>query len=253
VPEVHVWVAATYGGMDLPKATPPVPPNVHYDLWLGPVEYRPYHPDYLPFKWRNWWAFGGGTLADFGCHFMDLPYWALGLSQPLSVEPVDGPPVHPESTPPWLIVRYEYPARGDNPPVQLTWYHGGKQPALLSTDQAAKWKSGVLFVGKKGMLLADYGRRALLPEKDFEGFAAPAPFIKDSIGHHQEWIQGCKTGGTTTCPFDYSGPLTESALLGNVAYRVGQKLEWDWRHLKATNCPAADRYLRHHYRRGWRI
>src|ERR1041385_570739 len=151
VPEVHVWVAATYGGMDLPKGTPPVPPNVHYDLWLGPVEYRPYHPDYLPFKWRNWWAFGGGALADFGCHFMDLPHWALGLSQPLSVEPGDGPPVHPESAPPWLIVRYGYPARGDNPPLQLTWYHGGKQPALLSTDQAAKWKSGVLFVGKKGM------------------------------------------------------------------------------------------------------
>jgi predicted dehydrogenase len=72
VREVHVWVAATYGGMDLPKQTPPVPPNVHYELWLGPVEYRPYSPEYLPFKWRNWWAFGGGALADFGCHFMDF-------------------------------------------------------------------------------------------------------------------------------------------------------------------------------------
>ncbi len=240
VAEVHVWVAATYGGMDLPKSTPPVPPNVHYDLWIGPVEFRPYSPDYLPFKWRNWWAFGGGALADFGCHFLDLPHWALGLSRPETVESVDGPPVHPESTPPWLIVRYGYPARSDGPPVQLTWYHGGKQPALLSPEQAARWKSGVLFVGQKGMLLADYGRRLLLP-------------IKESIGHHLEWIQACKTGGATSCPFDYSGPLTESALLGNVAYRTGQKLEWDGPHLKATNCPAADRYLQHHYRRGWKI
>ena len=145
---------------------------------------------------------------------MDLPHWALGLSYPLTVEPVDGPPVHPESTPPWLIVRYEYPARGEKPAVRLTWYHGGKQPALLSPEQAAKWKSGVLFIGAKGMLLADYGRHVLLPERDFEGFKPPTPFLKDSIGHHKEWIEACKTGGPTSCPFDYSGPLTEAALLG---------------------------------------
>ena len=253
VREVHVWVSATYGGMDLPRESPPVPPNLHYDLWLGPVEFRPYNPAFLPFKWRNWWAFGGGALADFGCHYMDLPFWALGLGRPTSVEPVDGPPVHPESTPPWLIVRYAFPARGDHPPVQLTWYHGGKQPARLTPDQAARWKSGVLFVGAKGMLLADYGRRVLLPEKDFQDVAPPAPFLKDSIGHHREWIDACKTGGPTTCGFNYSGPLTEAALLGNVAYRVGQKLEWDWEHLKATNCGEADRYIRHHYRKGWKI
>jgi len=253
VREVHVWVAATYGGMDLPKETRPVPPNLHYDLWLGPVEYRPYSPEYLPFKWRNWWAFGGGALADFGCHYMDLPHWALELSRPLTVEPVDGPAVHAESTPPWLIVRYEYPARGVKPAVRLTWYHGGKEPPLLSAEQAAKWKSGVLFVGEKGTLLADYGRHVLLPEKDFEGFKPPAPFIKDSIGHHTEWIEACKTGGPTTCHFDYSGPLTEAALLGNVAYRVGRKLEWDWTRLRVTNCPEADRYIQHHYRKGWHI
>src|SRR2546426_7218888 len=253
VSEVHVWVDATYGGMDLPKETRPVPPNLHYDLWLGPVEYRPYNPEYLPFKWRNWWAFGGGALADFGCHYMDLPHWALELSRPLTVEPVDGPAVHAESTPPWLIVRYEYPERGVKPSVRLTWYHGGKQPPLLSAEHAAKWKSGVLFVGETGTLLADYGRHLLLPEKDFEGFKPPAPFIKDSIGHHTEWIEACKTGGPTTCHFDYSGPLTEAALLGNVAYRVGRKLEWDWTRLRVTNCPEADRYIQHHYRKGWHI
>ena len=253
VREVHVWVAATYGGMDLPKETQPVPPNVHYDLWLGPVEYRPYSPEYLPFKWRNWWAFGGGALADFGCHYMDLPHWALELSRPLTVEPVDGPPVHAVSTPPWLIVGYEYPARGAKPAVRLTWYHGGKQPPVLSAEQAAKWKSGVLFVGEQGTLLADYGRHVLLPEKDFEGFKPPAPFIKESIGHHKEWIEACKTGGPTSCHFDYSGPLTEAALLGNVAYRVGRKLEWDWKRLRASNCPEADRYIQHHYRKGWHV
>jgi predicted dehydrogenase len=253
VREVDVWVAATYGGMDRPKDTPPVPPHLHYDLWLGPAEFRPYSPEYLPFKWRNWWAFGGGALADFGCHYLDLPHWALELSHPLSAEVLEAPPLHPESTPPWLIARYEYPARGEKPPVHLTWYHGGRQPARLAGELAAKWKSGVLVVGAKGMVLADYTRHVLLPAAQFEGFVPPPPSIQDSIGHHKEWIEACKTGGLTTCHFGYSGPLTEAALLGNVSYRVGKRLEWDWNHLRATNCPEADRYIRHQYRKGWAI
>jgi predicted dehydrogenase len=253
VKEVHVWVNATYGNRERPKESRPVPAYLHYDLWLGPAEYRPYHPDYLPFNWRHWWAFGGGALADFGCHYMDLPHWALKLSRPLSIEVVDGPPVHPESTPPWLIVRYVHPERAALPGLTLMWYHGGKQPALLSTEQATKWKSGVLFVGAKGMLLADYTRHLLLPENDLAGFERPQPFIPDSIGHHKEWIQSCKTGEETTCNFDYSGPLTEAALLGNVAYRAGRKLEWDWKRMKATNCPEADLYIQHRYRKGWAI
>jgi predicted dehydrogenase len=253
VKEVHVWVNAAYGGLERPTDTPPVPPNLHYDLWLGPVNYRPYHPDYVPFKWRNWWAFGGGSLADFGCHFMDLPFWALDLKYPLSAEPVEVPPVHPESTPPWLVVRYQFPAREEQPPVTLTWYHGKKQPSLLSPEQAAKWKGGVLFVGTKGSLLSDYNHHVLLPEKDFADFVPPKPFIKDSVGHHREWIRACKTGGKTTCNFDYSGPLSETALLGNVAYRAGRKLDWDPEKLHATNCPEADRYIQHQYRAGWKI
>ena len=253
VREVHVWASAVYGGGERPTDTPPVPPGLHWDLWLGPVEPRPYHPEYAPAKWRNWWAFGGGTLADFGCHFMDLPFWALDLKYPRTVEVVDGPPVHPESVPPWLIVRYTFPARGDKPGVVLTWYQGAKQPALLEGEQAQYFKSGVLFVGEKGRLLADYTRRQLLPEKDFEGFKPPTPFLPNSVGHHKEWIEACKTGGRTTCAFDYSGPLTETALLGNVAYRAGAKLEWDAEALRARNCPQADQFIQHRYRQGWKI
>jgi predicted dehydrogenase len=254
VSEVHVWVNTVYGGQERPKDTPQVPSNLHYDLWLGPVEPRPYSPEYVPFKWRNWWAFGGGSLADMGCHYMDLPHWALGLKYPSSVEALDGPPVHPESTPPWLIVRYQYPAHGEQPPVQLTWHHGaGKQPSLLTAEQAAKWKTGVLFVGEKGMLLSNYDHHALLPEKEFEGFVPPTPSIKDSIGHHKEWIRACKAGGETTCQFDYSGPLSEAVLLGNVAYRTGKKLEWDPVYLRATNAKEAEQFIQHHYREGWGI
>lgn len=251
VREVHVWVNATYGGMDLPRETPPVPAGLHYDLWLGPVEPRPYSPEWVPFKWRNWWAFGGGALADFGCHYMDLPHWALHLRHPATVEVVDGPPVHKESTPPWLIVRYEYGARKELPPVTLTWYHGGKKPSVLPPDLAPKWSSGVLFIGEKGTLLADYGRNTFVPET--ANLTRPRPFIPDSIGHHKEWIEACKKDGPTTCSFDYSGPLTEAALLGNVAYRVGKKIEWDAAKMRAKNCPEAQEYIQHKYRKGWKI
>lgn len=265
VAEVHVWVNVKYGGMERPTDTPPVPPNLHWDLWLGPVPERPYHPDYVPGKWRNWWAFGTGGLGDFGCHYMDLPHWALNLRYCTSVEVVDGPPVHPETVPPWLILRYEYPARGKQPPVKLTWYHGGKQPEMLPSilpeekpdkqgKKKAQWMSGVLFIGAKGMLLADYGRHVLLPQKDFAGFVPPKPFIKDSIGHHKEWIEACKTRGTTTCNFDYSGALAETVLLGNAAYRAGcKKLEWDAARLRAKNCPTAEQFVQHQYRKGWKI
>jgi hypothetical protein len=259
VHEVHVWVGQSYGGEDAPKDRPPVPPNLNWDLWLGPVTPYPYHPKFAHFVWRNWWHFGGGTMADFGCHYMDLPFWALSLKYPTTVEPISGPPVHPESTPPWLIVRYEFPERQDEirkmllPPVKLTWYHGGKRPEFLAEDIVTKYKSGVLFVGEKGLLISDYSRHTLLPEEEFKDFARPAPFIPNSIGHHKEWTQAIKTGGTTTCHFGYSGPLTETALLGNVAYRVGKKLEWDAQTLRARNCPEADAFIQHHYRAGWKL
>jgi predicted dehydrogenase len=255
ISEVHVWVDATYGGKDRPAQTPPVPAQLHYDLWLGPVPERSYSPAYLPGSWRNWWAFGGGALADFGCHYMDLPHWALELSTPLSAEVTSGPPPHPESVPPWLIVRYQYPGRGTLPPVILTWYHGGKQPGaeILPPELAAKWRSGVLFIGARGNLLADYGRRQLLPEKDFVGFIPPAPSIPDSIGHHAEWILACKRDGPTTCGFAYSGVLTEAVLLGNVAFRAGGKIDWDSKKLQARGLPQADQYIQHRYRKGWRL
>src|SRR6185295_795206 len=132
------------------------------------------------------------------------------------------------------------------PALKLTWYHGGKRPEIVSDELFAKYKSAVLFVGDKGMLISDYSRHALLPEEKFKDFKAPEPFIPNSIGHHKEWTQAIKTGGKTTCHFGYSGPLSETALLGNVAYRVGKKLDWDATKLRATNCPEADTLIQHH-------
>lgn len=252
VGEVHVWHPVAYGGGDRPKETPPVPPELDWDLWLGAAPARPYHPCYCPGTWRSWWDFGTGGLGDFGCHYMDLPYWALKLRHPTTIE-AEGPPVHPERTSPGLVIRYAFPARGDLPPVKMTWYDGGKRPPFLAERKVPDWGAAVLFLGQKGMLIADYGRHQLLPEAQYAGFKPPAPTIPNSIGHHAEWIRACKTGEPTTCNFDYSGTLAETVLLGVVAHRAGKKLEWDAANLKAVGCPEADRFLRKNYRDGWKV
>jgi predicted dehydrogenase len=252
IKEVHVWHPVGYGGGDRPKDTPPVPPELDWDLWLGPAPVRPYHPVYCPGSWRSWWDFGSGGLGDFGCHYMDLPFWALKLRHPTTVE-TTGPAVHPERTSPGLIVRYEFPAREQLPPVTMTWYDGGKRPPFLAERKVPEWGAAVLFLGDKGMLIADYGQHKLLPEAQYAGFQRPAPFIPESIGHHAEWFQACKTGSPTTCNFDYSGTLAEAVLLGNVAHRVGKKLQWDAVNLKAVGCPEADRYIHKSYREGWKL
>jgi predicted dehydrogenase len=253
IEEAHVWCGKSWVGHDRPQDTPPVPPGLNWDAWLGPAPYRPYHPDYLPAKWRGWWDFGSGTLGDMACHYMDLPFWALDLRYPATIES-EGPPVHPESAPTWQIVRYEFPKRRKMPPVKLTWYHGRKRPQYFAEEgKMPKWGDGVLFVGKKGMLIAEYTKYKLLPEKDFEGFVPPKPYIPDSIGHHDEWIEACKTGGKTTCNFDYSGALTEAVLLGNVAYRSGKKIAWDAKRLRITNAPDAAKFLKRDYREGWTL
>lgn len=252
VREVHVWSDKVWSGSGRPTDTPPVPANLHWPLWLGPAPERPYNPAYLPANWRGWWDFGNGTLGDMACHHMDLSFWALGLRYPLTVE-AEGPPVSPEIAPPWLIVHYGFPARAAQPPVKLTWYHGGKRPTLFAEGKLPQWGDGTLFIGDKGMLLADYGRYVLLPAANFTDFKPPAPSIPDSVGHHNEWIQAVKTGGPTSCNFDYSGPLSEAVLLGAVAYRSGTKIEWDATRLKATNNPAADRYIWPGYFNGWKL
>ncbi len=257
VREAHVWVdQAIEGPVERPQETVSVPPNLHWDLWLGPAPFRPYHPCYFTkrsLSWQNWWDFGNGALGDMGSHTIDLAFWALELQAPTTVE-AEGPlPVRAETYPDHLIVRWEHPARGNRPPVKLTWYDSHNRPKAPQGVDLSKWHLGIMFVGDKGTLLADYGKRMLLPEADFKDFQPPPPSIPPSLGHHEEWLQACKTGSPTLCNFDYSGALIENNLLGTVAFRVGKKLEWDPLNLKARNCPEADPFLQSHYREGWAV
>lgn len=269
VTEVHVWVGRAWGWhpteaeargagdivfvQERPRESEPIPAELDWDLWLGPAPYRPYHSVYFPGpKWYRWWDFGSGTMSDLGSHWIDLPFWALQLDSPLTVE-ADGPPVHPELAPASMSATYEYGPRGDFPAVRLTWYQGSYKPPALTEGRIPPWNSGVLFVGDRGMLLADYGKHLLLPEDQYAGFQPPPPSIPPSLGHHQEWVHACKTGAPTTCNFEYSGKLTEANHLGNVAYRTGKKLIWDAENLKAIGVPEADPLLRRAYRSGWSL
>jgi predicted dehydrogenase len=256
VREVHAWCDHNWGNRNRPKETPPVPEHLNWDLWLGPAPYRPYHPAYHPLAWRDVWDFGNGRLGDIGIHVLDLPFWALDLKHPTSVES-EGPPVNPEGTPTWMMARWTFPARGDLPPVNMTWHHGGKRPGIWKEANLPDWPIAVLFVGSDGMLITEIERIPprfeLHPKEKFADFAPPARTIPRSIGHANEWLLACKTGKPTTCGFDYSGPLTETVLLGNVAYRTGERLEWDAENLKATNCPEADQFIRRECRSGWSL
>jgi predicted dehydrogenase len=268
VHEAHVWVNRAWGlqseeaakrNQDIvfvterPKEASPIPKGLDWDLWLGPAPERPYNDVYLPGpKWYRWWDFGNGTMSDLGSHWNDLPFWALKLDAPRTIEAF-GPPPHPEIAPASMHAVYEYGPRGDMPPVVLHWYQGEEKPRPWVEGTIPKWSDGVLFVGAKGMLLSNYSKHVLLPEKDFKDFVRPEPFIPKSLGHYAEWIHACKTGAPTTCNFEYAGRLTEANHLGNVAYRAGKKLVWDPTRLEAPNVPEANPFIRREYRKGWSL
>ena len=255
VREVHVFCGTKgWGGGARPEGEKPVPDWLDWDLWLGPAPARPYHDGYHPAHWRRFWDFGGGNLGDMGCHYMDLAFWALDLSVPATVE-ASGPPVDAETAPPQIVVDYHFEARGEQPPVAVTWHGGGLKPAMLADLGLSGWGNGVLFLGTEGrFLIGDYNKMKVGPEDRFRGFTPPEQTIADSIGHYQEWIEACRSRGPTTCSFAYSGRLTEAVLLGNVSYRLGgKKLEWDADGLRVVNAPEAAGFLRRAYRDGWEL
>jgi predicted dehydrogenase len=275
VRECHVWVNRAWGLQtkeeakknndphwvvaERPKEGMDTPSNLDWDLWLGPAPYRPYHSAYLPGpRWYRWWDFGNGTMSDLGSHSVDLAWWALNLDAPRAIE-AEGPPPDREQAPASMRVVYEYSPRGELPAVKLSWYQGTRKPDLWTQNKVPQWDSGVLFVGDKGMLIANYNKHLLLPEREFADVQRPprsiadAPADKPADSHHAEWVRACKTGSPTGSNFAYAGPLTEANHLGNVAFRAGRRIEWDPVHLRIPNAPDAERFLGKDYRAGWSL
>jgi predicted dehydrogenase len=292
VREVHVWtnrpiwpqgaeailqvgparaaaLAALHGTV-APPAEPAKPPeHVHWDLFLGPAQERPYARIYHPFSWRGWWDFGTGALGDMACHTANLPFMALKLGAPTSVVAESGD-INPETYPTWARITFEFPARGDQPPVKLVWYEGLKSAKRVLPDAKLVHgkpfsDSGSLMVGDKGVLFSpnDYGEKyQLLPEKDFEGYKPPESTLprlgagNNDLHQKEEWVRAIKEGKPQIAlsNFDYAAVLTEGILLGNVALRAGgKKLLWDGPECRVTNDSAANALLKTDYRKGWSL
>jgi predicted dehydrogenase len=241
-----------------PQDTPPVPTTLNWDLWLGPAPHRPYHPAYHPAVWRCWWDFGCGMMGDRGAHTLDPVVWALKLGHPTSIEATSldlNPDIHPLAA----IVTYQFPARGDLPPVKLTWYEGLRAPRPLELEDGRRMghvEGGSLFKGAEGKLVAGvYGEDPrLIPESRMKDYKRPPKTIPRVEGsHEQDWVRACKAGKKAGADFEYSGLLTEICLLGNIAKRMDARIEWDGPGMKVTNLPEANQYVRTTYREGWTL
>ncbi len=259
VREVHSWSSTTkwFENKGRPEGQP-VPPGLNWDLWLGPRETRPYDPTYLPVTWRSYWDFGTSGLGDMACHNMDPAVWALELTAPSSIEAC-APFVDGYTASSCSMVTWRFSARGQMPPVRLTWYDGGLRPPrpdeLPADEPLGEGGNGCMFIGAKGILICAGwgGRPRLLPESLNDSYQRPAKTIARSKGHHRDWLDACKGGPAASGNFEYGAKLTEVVLLGNVALRAGKKIQWDATATKAPNAPEADKFLKDGYRPGWEI
>lgn len=264
VKEVHIWTNRPVWpqGTGRPKGSSPVPNSLRWHLFLGPAQDRPYlSAVYHPFKWRGWVDFGTGALGDMACHTANMAVMALQLFDPVSIEADSAGIVENETFPSSSTITFEFPERKDVngetlPACTLKWYDGGNKPPaeLLQGQQQAS--SGSLLVGDKGTLYSpnDYGAKfVLLPEEDFADYKKPEPSLPRSIGHYKEFAEGCRGGSMPMSNFDYAGRLTETILLGNVAMRANEKIEWDAKNMHVKNVPSANQYVSREYREGWWI
>jgi predicted dehydrogenase len=286
VREVHVWTDRPVWpqGLMRPPDAPPVPSNVDWDLWLGPAPVRPYHSLYHPFNWRGWYDFGTGALGDMALHTFHTVFRALKLTLPTTVSSSTtvvaelAPPglrdpawsqirriKYPESFPHSEIVTWDFPARGDLPPVRLHWYDGGlKPPRPADLDAESDLPAeGSYYVGARGVLLVrgsgggrSEGRgplEGLLPASRFADYTPPPKTVSRTIGHYKEWIAACKGGPPANCNFEFANLINETGLLGVVSARTGKHLLWDAQNMRFTNHPEANEYINPPYRSGWSL
>lgn len=265
VRELHVWTDRPAGwwpqGEERPAGHPSVPATLDWDLWLGPAAERPYHPVYVPFKWRGRWDFGTGPIGDMGVHNLDTAFWGLELGVPSSAEVKASGPQTADCPPLWSIIELQYPARRNKPPVKLTFYDGKKLPPAGFFHGEPITDNGSLIIGSKGSLYTRtwHGGEsgsdmfALLPKKNFTNFQPPPATLPRTAEHHLEWINACKGGPKAQSDFGYAARLTEGLLVGFLALRTGKKIDWDARRMKARGVPEADAFIKPRFRPGWEI
>ena len=260
VKEAHVWCSRSIRDVEqavLEKQA--VPDYFDWDVWLGPAADRAYNEGYWKggnLNWNRRWEFGNGVPGDMGSHLIDLAWWALKLRHPTKISS-QGPAPDSIGAAPWQEITWQHP---DD--LKVVWYHGPEgmkrrsevlQPMVGNDTVIDKWGIGVAFVGENGVLVSDYGKNILSPSAKFKDYQRPEQSIAPSAGHYNEWLKACRGEGETLCNFDYSGSLIEHNLLGNVAHRAGQTLDWDAKNFRITNDEAANKFLTKEYRKGWEV
>lgn len=287
--EAHAWTNRPVWPQGIPTPTGQfnVPPELDWNLWLGPASFIDYNPAYLPFNWRGWWAFGTGALGDMACHIMDPIFRILPIRYPDSAECSvatlwkemwnDTPNL--DACPPASIIHLNYPRTDGKGNLRVSWHDGGLLPErpeeLLPEESFGNWDGGVLIVGTTGKLLIDcYGANPrLLPTLRMKDLDVKQTLPRVPEGHYLQWVNACRAGygnATTSSPFEYAGPFTESILMGNLAIRswmlknpnlkgwedkyLGRKkLLWDAPNMRVTNFEAANQFVQREYRSGWKL
>ena len=255
IKEAYCFIGGNRGMPAVPTEFPEVPPHLNWDLWLGPAKARPYSPAYCPYNWRFWWDFGTGEPGNWGCHILDIPYWALQLKYPnrVGLDEVPTPEqIDPQRTPKGMKSRLEFPAEPGHEALTLHWWHTTSAGDVFK-KYGANEGGNTLFIGEKGTITAGFGGYSAKMNDGSEP-AKPEATIPKSPGFHREWINACKGGPRATCDFvDYTGPLAEGVLLANAAFRAGGGFDWDAEAFKASGNPKADEFIFSEYRDGWKI
>jgi predicted dehydrogenase len=264
VREVMNWSSRPFWpqGLERPKEAEPVPDGLDWDRWLGPAPERPFNHAYLPFVWRGWSDFGCGALGDMGSYSFDTIFRVMKLEAPTSVESSSSDR-YEETYPLASIIHFNFPARGEMPPVRFTWYDGGLKPPRpdeLEENRPLKGEGededeGLLFVGDRGKILCTFngGNPKIIPQAKMDSFQPPPKTLPRSPGNEREWLDACK--GSKVKPggnFEFEGLVTETLLLGNVAARMGQKLTWD-RPSLSVNSDVAQKWVKPERRKGWEL
>jgi predicted dehydrogenase len=261
VKEVHVWTNRPVWpqGKGRTIEEKDAPAGVHWDEFIGPAKMRRYSPEIHPFKWRGFWDFGTGALGDMACHTVNMPFMALNLRDPISIQATtDG---HDKVFfPKWSVINFQYPELDGRAPLTMMWYDGGKLPEQSLFSEGDKIESsGILVIGDKGKMYApgDYCERGY----KLTGVDRPKVDPPKSPGHFEEWVRAIKGGEEAMSNFpNYAGPLTETVLLGNLAVwcaeeagAPGKKVEWDAENMEAKNAPEAAHLIKCEYHNGYNI
>ena len=270
VTEIHAGCGAmrdTYCRIDklanVRKEQPPVPAELDWELWQGPVAHRPYHPDYLPWNWRGWLPYGGGAFGDWVCHVVDPVFWALDLDMPTSVQAeIEGydRKENADCYPAGCKVTFEFPAKGQRGPVKLIWFDGVKpipRPEELEAGQNVE-ETGAVVIGDRGKIM--YGSHGaggvrIIPEEKMKAYKRPEQKIERCrAGHYKEWLNAVRDGKPSNAPFEYGGRLSEIGLLGVAAIRTGsEKLLYDAQAVRFTNSAEATKLLHPQFHNGWSL